>query len=212
MRFVLTYRGLLPPNGDRIEKHAIRKQLHPQLKKQWEVEQTLLELTRITEATYKQEQEEQKVMKDLGMHAMVFPKAVEVKKGPFTCLPLVTKKLHLVCSLDIIMLRPESPGQILRSGGDIDNRMKTLFDGLRIPEYDNELVGLSPEPDETPFYCLLEDDALVTSLQVRTERLLRPVPNLEGHPEIQAELLIAINVRPTMVYVGNVGFLSDWLS
>ena len=32
MRFTLIYRGPLPANGDARSKHAVRRQLHPQLK------------------------------------------------------------------------------------------------------------------------------------------------------------------------------------
>ncbi len=33
-----------------------------------------------------------------------------------------------------------------------------------------------PTPDENPFYCLIEDDKLITGFEVKTERLLKPVP------------------------------------
>lgn len=41
MRFVLTYSGALPPNGNPQEKHQIRKTLLPQLKKQWAIDPIL---------------------------------------------------------------------------------------------------------------------------------------------------------------------------
>lgn len=51
--------------------------------------------------------------------------------------------------------------------GDIDNRLKTLFDALRLPNQTNELVGYdNPAPDENPFFCLLEDDSLITHVSV----------------------------------------------
>jgi hypothetical protein len=46
--------------------------------------------------------------------------------------PLVTDKLHLICDLKVTMLRPGEPGGVI-SVGDIDNRLKTLFDALSIP-------------------------------------------------------------------------------
>jgi hypothetical protein len=84
-----------------------------------------------------------------------------------------------------------------------------LFDSLYVPDQ-NALKGLAPRDDEAPFYCLLEDDVLVTSLQVKTERLLSPLPERDGKtPESNVELLIAVSVRPTSIHLGNVGFLGD---
>jgi hypothetical protein len=57
--------------------------------------------------------------------------------GQFEFAPLVTKKLDLVAELDVLFLRPEPPGSV-GHGGDIDNRIKTLLDSLRIPR-GNEL-------------------------------------------------------------------------
>ncbi len=199
MRFVLTYRGLLPPSGDPQDKHAIRRQLHPQLKRQWEVEPALDRWRIVSEEWYKQENAKAEIWT---------PVAVEFTRGPFRFLPLVVKHLHLVCTLDITMLRPEEPGKILQHGGDIDNRMKTLFDSLRMPANDSEVAGFAPASDESPFYCLLEDDCLVTSLQVKTERLLRPLDNPK---ESRVELLIAVNVRPTRLTRASFKVLEGWL-
>jgi len=91
-------------------------------------------------------------------------------------LPLINSYLKLVASLDILMLRREEPGSLILQGGDIDNRIKTLLDSLRVPKGINEIPnGDSPLDGEKPFfYCLLEDDALVTDLTIRTDRLLLP--------------------------------------
>jgi hypothetical protein len=49
----------------------------------------------------------------------------------FKFLPLVTKKVCLRCSLDILFLRAEERNYVLQ-GGDIDRRLTVLFDALRI--------------------------------------------------------------------------------
>jgi hypothetical protein len=198
MRFVLTYRGLLPPNGDRENKHVIRRQLHPQLRKLWEVEPAFSDRTVVSAQDFKRENEKQ---------AISSPVAVEFPCGSFHFRPLVVKHLDLICTLDITMLRPEEPGRILRHGGDIDNRMKTLFDSLRMPAASTEVEGLVPDSQETPFYCLLEDDCLVTSLQVKTERLLRPLDRQESH----VELLLAVTVKPTRLTSANFKVPAVWL-
>jgi len=50
---------------------------------------------------------------------------------------------------------------LVTSGGDIDNRIKVLFDGLKMPETVSELGGVALESEEDPFFCLLEDDNLI---------------------------------------------------
>jgi hypothetical protein len=66
--------------------------------------------------------------------------------------------------LDILMLKPELPGQII-TGGDIDNRLKTLFDALTRPRHGQDIPpNWTPAPDEQPLHCLLEDDALISSV------------------------------------------------
>jgi hypothetical protein len=38
--------------------------------------------------------------------------------------------LNLLCTLDILFLHPDKPGNLWT--GDVDNRIKALFDSLRI--------------------------------------------------------------------------------
>ena len=74
-------------------------------------------------------------------------------------------------------MRTDKPGSLIKSGsGDIDNRLKTLFDALRMPKSKDELGRYAGVPglDEDPFYCLLEDDKFITRLVVETDMLLRP--------------------------------------
>jgi hypothetical protein len=71
--------------------------------------------------------------------------------------PLVSIAGGFTCSLDILFLRRDSPGSLVKSGGDIDNRIKTLLDALTIPN-ESQLAGIKFEPHEQPFYTLLEDD------------------------------------------------------
>ena len=88
-------------------------------------------------------------------------------------------------SLDITFLRRDNPGGPIESCGDLDNRIKVLFDGLRIPHECSEVVG-QPEQDENPFFCLLEDDKLITDITVRTDKLLTP---LEGEERVHDVML-----------------------
>src|SRR5215831_14678378 len=103
MDFTLYFRGDLTPSGDRAEKHRLRCLFHSQLKHLW-AQPTL------------------KYVADVPGFAGFRD------VGPYRFVPLVSDKLKLVAELTIVMLRPEVPGGLVRSGGDIDNRLKTLFD------------------------------------------------------------------------------------
>jgi hypothetical protein len=125
-----------------------------------------------------------------------------VEIGGYKFIPLVRKSLALICELDILFLRNDAPGSIVRSGGDLDNRIKTLFDGLRMPTPDELMAD---KPDIEPFYCLLEDDSLISSFAVRTDRLLTDSTRDESR------VLLVIDVKLTAIKLTaqNVGFLAD---
>lgn len=109
--------------------------------------------------------------------------------GPFQFLPLVTDALHLRATLDILLLRPEPPGAIVVAGGDIDDRLKTLFDALRVPVNADEVPPAdAPGVGETPLYCLLEDDRLITGVSVATDRLLDPPDQHQVHMVVHVHL------------------------
>ena len=87
--------------------------------------------------------------------------------------------------------------------GDIDNRIKTLFDALKVPSK-ADLDVERPESTE-PFFCLLEDDALITNFSVETDRLLG-TPSM---PANQVHLVIEVTVKVMRITESNVGFLGD---
>jgi hypothetical protein len=103
-------------------------------------------------------------------------RALIVEIGGFTFVPLISEKLSHVARLEIILLSPEEPGRVVTQGGDLDNRVKTLLDALRMPKVKEEIPpGDAPKDGETPFYCLLEDDNLISGITVVGDRLLRRV-------------------------------------
>jgi hypothetical protein len=85
-------------------------------------------------------------------------------KFGYNFLPLISEYFGLTCSLDILFLRRDAPGQLIQSGGDIDNRIKVLLDGLRMPKSVEECKEV-PKEGENPFFCLLEDDSLITKIR-----------------------------------------------
>jgi hypothetical protein len=105
--------------------------------------------------------------------------------------------------LDILFLRPEASGQIIQTGGDIDNRLKTLFDGLRRPMLANEISKNDfPFPEETPFHCLLSDDALISKVTVATDQLPDNCVSNEG------VLIIHVRIKARHLTEENFGILS----
>lgn len=161
MEFHLIYQGKLPAAGQGSkrsrEKQDIRKVFHKQLVNLWNTQPFLVQFAR-------------GVSSDPVRH----PLANRYTTCGYRFLPLVSEWFMVACSLDILFLRRDGPGSLVKSGGDIDNRLKVLFDALRMPQSCDELCGDSPGPEEDPFFCLLEDDKLISKVQVETNWLLSP--------------------------------------
>jgi hypothetical protein len=187
MEFTLYYRGELKSNGGPDDKHRLRRHFHCQLRQLWE----------------------QKPLNAFKGSLLVSPDPHPLEGnlsvlrhiGGFAFAPLVSERIHLIAELEILLLRPEAPGSIITQGGDIDNRIKTLLDGLKVPSEPNALPkGAVPQSDETPFFCLLEDDNLITRVSVETDRLLEPV---DSNSEVV--LFIHIKTKQLTVLCGTLG-------
>jgi hypothetical protein len=124
----------------------------------------------------------------------------------FRFAPLVSSRLHLIAGLEILLLRREEPGSVVTQGGDIDNRIKTLLDALRMPKDLDELpAGDAPSAEEDPFFCLLEDDALVTELAIVTDRLLEPGQDSTASSHVR--LVIKVTLNATRLVWGNASLI-----
>lgn len=183
MRLVLHYEGELKSNGSPAHKHDIRKKLHVQLETLWK--QPPLSMR----------------PKLLEMHSTPDDYSVIRPLGAYKFAPLITAGMNTIAELSVTLMRPEAPGNLITQGGDIDNRLKTLFDALTMPRQMNALPTVAPASGEDPFFCLLEDDNLVTSLTVRTEQLL--IPNMKQNDVIAS---IAVRTRVTRTTMGNSDF------
>jgi len=102
----------------------------------------------------------------------------------FRFVPLVRKANEFTCALDVLFLRRGHPSDLIVSG-DLDNRLKTLIDSLKIPGECSELGSAVPDADENPFFWLLEDDSLITGMRVTTDRLLTPIQDDEGKWDVE---------------------------
>jgi hypothetical protein len=185
-------------------KHAMRREFHPQLRRLWQTNGSLREITKFTGIYHYDDHNKRDFTldnigappdpdtdadfyRDLG--ADVITKQWE--RCGYRFWPLVTEEYCVKCSLDILFLRPEEPGMLIRSG-DIDARIKTIFDALRIPKNLDEAGGSGPQADETPFFCLLEDDKLISEIKVTTDTLLLLPREREIKPN---DALLVIHVK-----------------
>jgi hypothetical protein len=108
--------------------------------------------------------------------------------------------------LDFLFLRKEPAGYIIdRESGDLDNRLKVLFDALRMPK-EQEIPDKDwPFVNEIPFFCLLEDDALITGFSIETDRLLsRPATS-----DAEVELIINTKIKIVKLPFKNMGLGGD---
>ena len=113
-------------------------------------------------------------------------------------IPLVRNSLYLACDLSILFLRHDDDLRVLQKGGDLDNRIKTLFDGLKMPRHIDEQGGIRPSSD--PLYVLLQDDALIHSFSVKTGKLLGT--NVEKQENL-VRLTIDVTIKVLRVFEQN---------
>ena len=181
MKFHLYYRGKLKSNGRAKHKHELRIEFARQLGDLWN--QAPLVEREGKRSRFLDPEYPLTAIKEVDGH--IFSS-------------VVNKNNELTADLDITLLRPGDPGVV--SGGDIDNRMKTLFDALTIPNRDQRPSSETPDPPGRPIACLLEDDGLITGVRVTADRLLESETK-------KSDVLLVIRVdvsctRATMVNLG----------
>jgi hypothetical protein len=184
VEFYLVYQGKLPAASGSTrarEKQEIRKSFHRQLASLWDTHPFLVNFMK----------QDEEGPPDRPKHNL----ANHYVRCGYRFLPLVSQWFGVSCALDILFLRRDGPGSLIKSGGDIDNRLKVLFDGLRMPQTSDEVCGDTPGPGEDPFYCLLEDDKLISKVQVETNWLL--TPPAEGEHIHDVHLVIGVKTIMT---------------
>lgn len=191
MKLRLVLRGNLPPNkrGTVDVKHRIRRELHPQLRTFWQ----------------------QGIMKngwepESDGSIPVQKIADDYAKCGFRFVPLV--RPGLVCSLDILLLRRDEPHRVFSGSGDLDGRIKTLIDALRVPGQCSEVAGQSPSEDEDPFFCLLADDKDIYDINVVTDKLLIPPEPDEPHRDVVA--IIGVYVKLALGFDFSILSMTPW--
>jgi hypothetical protein len=184
VKFTLIFDGDLPSAGNKprpIEASNIRNIFHDQLADLWENHVILRQLARTARvwpnvSFAAMRPNTPKPLPDFNdpisapqPHEVDLCKPIEVPKvGRF--IPLVRSSLYLSCAVDLLFLRHEEPFSLMRQGGDLDGRLKTLFDALKMPHPNDEYKGAAPTAD--PLYVVLEDDSLISDFSVKSGRLL----------------------------------------
>lgn len=201
IQFFLRYRGQLhstTKNDSRSkEKTLIRRQISPQLHSFFTSHPTLKGAM------------ERAINTPKPIHSNGFVNT-ELDKREFghaaiagcKFVPLVLRGRRWICELKIIFLRRNDPGEIY-SGGDLDNRIKTLFDGLRMP-YEESEVAHPDNMEENICYCLVEDDALISNLSLETGRLWGPLDTNGVENSADVDLSIFVTIR---TYNQDLGFI-----
>jgi hypothetical protein len=205
MKFRLVYEGELRPSGNdagpnaglRMAEHkqTIRKVFHEQLKALW--------------ADRKNLSEWEAYPSDYGLPAGLATNsngrmpyrdivaALHPHVG-YHFVPLVREKLSLLCELHVLFLRRDRPGGVLHAG-DIDNRVKTLIDALRMPKSTAELGAAyaTPAAGEEPFYVLMEEDKLVSAFSVDTDLLLIPPKASDREIDLRwSMVIVSVELKP----------------
>ena len=188
MKFKLLYFGEILINPKKRSQHIsdIRMQFHPQLKK-------LLEHQPWDNMT--------KYMMPGATKSPITTRHV----GGIDWNPIITPNLKLLAEIDIQMMHPEIVGL---PHSDIDNRVKTILDGLRCPQNEHE-IGENTPHDIGPIYTLLDDDHLITKLSVNTSHLLSTemFNPTHSHTLDTIFMMLDVNVRVAEGTLENLPFM-----
>lgn len=210
MKFVLVWRGRLPASANKSKTKdvaRIRSDLSPQLKYLWETHSALQILKEYAWARNPNASTQVgQISTPAGpptprQFAQMVPGSMIdlcdwLSVGEKKYKPLVRKSLDLSCDLSVLFLRQDDPGALITQGGDLDGRIKTLLDALRMPDKGEQDVA---PPAEADIFCLMQSDFLVSSLNVETERLLFP-ESLHPH---EVHLIVEVSLRVLRVQQHN---------
>jgi hypothetical protein len=199
MKFHLSFEGSLPSSGSSDPQ----KPRPAKLKAIWAIREVvnlqLLHLVK-THPAFSGRSSASRVL----VHELIPPIVVD----GYRFFAIARARLSVKCSLKIDLLVNHAPGSIVTKKGDLDNRLKTLLDGLRIPTSQQEIRTFTSQKmlEENDYICLLEDDVLITALQIEMVRNFAVLPDL-GEDHVKAN--IAVTIEPSESSVLNEAFQAD---
>ena len=167
MEFRLIYEGPLHGQGAKsLHKWEIRRALHPQLQRLWREHPLKNAADRL-----------------LAHPALPGRTSVVVEKGGLLFAPLVTQRLNLYAELSVLLFRQQPRAPLITDGGDIDNQLKILLDGLRVLH--GSMEGRTEFPEEPNPLLFLPAGKRFTGLQshrrVRATAAPRQARRGDGH-------------------------------
>ena len=176
LKFHLTYAGPLKSTRGADHTHELRKHFHKQLRQLWAIHPSL------------------KVWCTKEHKLMSEELAEQYSRLGYKFVPLALESLNSLVALEIFFLREGIPGTMLKSA-DLDARLKKLIDALRLPHNKDELGGYNlPAEGEEPFYCLMEDDKLVSNITISTDTLLEATAPDGMISKNDARVLISVSL------------------
>lgn len=189
MRFKLVYDGPLPPDSRSRPlasvKAEIRRQFDPQLRELWRTHKALADFGQLN--SYRS---------NFGPEAI----AEEFRMGDSRFVPLIRRANEMFCTLDLLVLFRQEPYHSTFATGDLDNRIKTLIDGLRKPRQSSEHPSDAPET----VYCLMDDDDRITEFQVRADQLLAPKRPDQSERDVVAVISVEVlNTDSNVMTIGS---------
>jgi len=180
VKFTLIYDGDLASAGNKskpVEASNIRNVFHDQLADLWDSHVVMRQLRHTARVN-------NQLMGDLAL--------IRVPATGTGFVPIVRRSLYLGCQVDVLFLRHEEPYSLMRQGGDLDGRIKTLFDALKMPDpKDPEYKGATPADD--PLYVVLEDDALITDFSVKSGKLLGRGEKMKHRVRLTVDITIKVS-------------------
>jgi hypothetical protein len=197
LEFRLLYEGELLPSANRSrpeKKHQIRQALHPQLRRLWNLKLNL-ELYAASVANKGRPGDDRRYDQQRAAEGRQLIAKKWTRDG-YSFVPLITSDLLVRCRLDILLLRPEEDRFVFKQG-DIDGQVKTIFDALTMPAGLEQTGGIGPQADEDPFFCLLEDDRLISDVHINSDQLLLLPERREVKPN-DSFVLIHVKVNHTL--------------
>ena len=210
MRFHLYYEGSFKSAREdaikdkRVDhKHDLRREFHRQLKDLWQ-ERKFHQGYDTTGAYFGADGESKPLDAKLA------------ELGPqisgYQFVPLVHEKMNLTCSIDVLLLRRDRPGDRpgrIFNARDLDNRLKVLFDALKVPADAIELgPNNTPLPDgsDNPMFTLVQKDELISRVSVDTGDLLGAPPEA-GHDDSYARVVLDVKIGIWAPDMFNLGYL-----
>ena len=198
MEFILIYDGILKSgkSSEPEDKQKIRRQLSVQLERFLESNKSfrdsLFEKHEPISFGSAEIIDGDLQWIDGEKHSLIEDEITATHIRGFNFIPLISSKLSMYAELDIVLLTTDPQSDLITSNGDIDNKLKTLFDALGVPAHANQI---SVEGVGETIYCLLEDDKLIRKVTVEKAQLL-------NEPKGRNEVLALIKVKTKVGIVG----------